>query len=611
MSTPLVIRLLFALLLVAAAICGSAHAGDFVVAPVTGAAVVTDGKFANIYLYPDPSTETWEQHLAAQSGFPNAAVETRDNLDAFVLALSQNGYFSRLSQYTSGISPLGGGPINAPQFLGRQNTIQACVDAAIKDAHIVNNVKVLDSHTLGTFAGCENAANGGAATQVNIFLSPEFDAASGFGPAFGIGPNIGVCDKAVASAFHSFGLNIPNFTVIPTRISCNPGFDNITRSISHEMIETLSDPAGLGYIHEVGPIPINGVGRIGDFNVEFNEGELADICEPRGPKNPNSDPNIAATRYGGFAVSRYWSNIDNDCEPQAGVTAPLANANPSQTVNLILFDVLTGGDNLRDDSTASADITVGGKRFVFQLKSGDDPAWEQQSEHVKTFSLPSGPLNAVGQVSIALQSHDSITETPDNWNVQRMTIKVLQTSPVSGEPDMVNYATCLASVSGNPFKRLTGSDPQVVVNPTPFVGCGSTAPPPTGNFNVLMFTIGTGGDDLRDNSSATASIIINGQTQEFTLKAQNAAAWSNDSSHQALFLVGMPQPANQFGDVTIALQSHNGAFQSDDNWNIQSIAAKLIAKSGAEACYLNVSGDPFSRLSGSQSQVTIKAFSGC
>ena len=126
-----------------------------------------------------------------------------------------------------------------------------------------------------------------------------------------------------------------------------------------------------------------------------------------------------------------------------------------------------------------------------------------------------------------------------------------------------------------------------------------------------MFTIGTGGDDLRDNSSATASIIINGQTREFTLKAQNAAAWSNDSSHQALFLVGMPQPASQFGDVTVSLQSHNGAFQSDDNWNIQSVAAKLIAKGGAETCYLNVSGDPFSRLSGSQSQVIIKAFSGC
>lgn len=44
---------------------------------------------------------------------------------------------------------------------------------------------------------------------------------------------------------------------------------------------------------------------------------------------------------------------------------------------------------------------------------------------------------------------------------------------------------------------------------------------------------------------------------------------------------------------------------------IQSVAAKLIAKGGAETCYLNVSGDPFSRLSGSQSQVIIKAFSGC
>jgi hypothetical protein len=26
-------------------------------------AVVTDGRFTNVYVYPDPSRETWEQHL--------------------------------------------------------------------------------------------------------------------------------------------------------------------------------------------------------------------------------------------------------------------------------------------------------------------------------------------------------------------------------------------------------------------------------------------------------------------------------------------------------------------------------------------------------------------
>ena len=55
------------------AVCGamlvpqSVHA-DFVGHPVTGAAIVTNGRFTNIYVYhPNFDTETWDQHLAAIS----------------------------------------------------------------------------------------------------------------------------------------------------------------------------------------------------------------------------------------------------------------------------------------------------------------------------------------------------------------------------------------------------------------------------------------------------------------------------------------------------------------------------------------------------------------
>ena len=45
-------------------VTGSAFAG-FVGHPATGAAIVTHGKFTNVYVYPNSDRQTWDEHLAA------------------------------------------------------------------------------------------------------------------------------------------------------------------------------------------------------------------------------------------------------------------------------------------------------------------------------------------------------------------------------------------------------------------------------------------------------------------------------------------------------------------------------------------------------------------
>jgi hypothetical protein len=92
-----------------------------------GSAVVTYGRFTNVYVFPDPGTESWEQHIAPLR--PDAAQFSRAAIDAFTGALMNPAwpsYFDALMQY-NGIHP--------PGFFGSSVATQACVNAALKDLH--------------------------------------------------------------------------------------------------------------------------------------------------------------------------------------------------------------------------------------------------------------------------------------------------------------------------------------------------------------------------------------------------------------------------------------------------------------------------------------------
>jgi hypothetical protein len=144
-----------------------------------------------------------------------------------------------------------------------------------------------------------------------------------------------------------------------------------------------------------------------------------------------------------------------------------------------------------------------------------------------------------------------------------------------------------------------------------FVGGPTPYAPPTAKFNQITFNIGTGGDDLRGDSSATASVVLPGGTQTFTLKAESDPGWSNNSSHSKTFTIaGAAQPLSAFGDIKITLTSHNGFLETDDNWNIQSASITANGPNGS-ACLYNRSGNPLARLTGSVPSVTLQPGTGC
>jgi hypothetical protein len=584
-------------------------ADDFVSAPVTGAAVVTTGRFTNIFFFRNPSQQTWEQNLAAAHA-KDASVdlsETRAAINNFVRTLTQSTYFNRLSQYNAGIAGTSG-PINPPIFLGEQETSQSCVDTALSTVHPnPSGLTVVGFDALRGLVACQNSQGKNPSDQVNIVLSPEFDASQIF-------QSVGDCTVNKASAYHASFPGIPNFTVIMTAHNCNKNLSFVAESISHEMVETISDPAGFGYIHETQPArfaPDPTKGFSDDWSAEFNKGELADICEKAGLKNPQNDPNIWAINLFGLPVARYWSNMDNECEPQPGLMlAPQAPV-PTQLVNRIQFDILTGGDDLRGDSTATATVAVGGKPLTFELKAQSDHSWDLNTEHVKTFALPGNvSLNSLGEVNVALQSHNSGTETDDNWNVQTVGVTPMLVVPDTDPslPFVVRYTTCFARVSGNPFVRLTGSTPSATISN--FAGC-ATKPPATTQVNQLSLVVQTGGDDLRADSTATLTVMVQGQPRQFDLKTGREGGWVPNSTHDKTFQLGGLDPESAIGPMTIAMQSHPNFPETGDNWNIQGITATISDSGQSGSCFTSVSGDPFARLTGATPSVTIQPRQGC
>ena len=115
----------------------------------------------------------------------------------------------------------------------------------------------------------------------------------------------------------------------------------------------------------------------------------------------------------------------------------------------------------------------------------------------------------------------------------------------------------------------------------------------------IKFTVSTGGDDLRGNSSVTAALQSSSSAtfQTFELKAQKDSGWGGNTAHIAVGPFSQPSAAS-LGRVAFSLTSHNGPLESNDDWDIQSMFVEVLDSSGLALCTQNLSGNPLSRLGG-------------
>ncbi len=523
-----------------------------------GSAVVTDGRFTNIYVLPDPDKETWEQHMAKlRPG--DAAQFTRAAIDRFTATLMKPvwpNYFDTLLQY-SGIHP--------PQFFGSGVASQACVDAAIKDA----NKGVIQWATVRSLSNC-HVSGMDPSPQVNLIFSPDIRLATIPTP-FGLGTGPEMCTSATnTNAYHAFGINTPNFTVIPTNVGCMQNFTTFTRAMSHEVVETVSDPGGAG------------MGTLGQH-------ELGDNCEDR----PD-----AFTTVAGFSLARYWSNFDNTCEPRldppAGSQATtwvLGEGSPIQrftgsvhTLTLsvpanrvstaaratqAMIVIQTGSDDIRGGRNPgdNANVTLnfrGGATTTANVNRGR--SWENGESHAVTLTLPSPApsLDDITGVTINTQFGGGISG--DNWNVDKVALVLSfpNGSATHAPPQIVTHTWL--DTSGNPLVRFTGSvhDFSAAVAPQDA----------SKQVQKLVVIISTGNDDLRGGSnpgdncnltiglSSGKSIVVNNVNNGKTF-----ANWTNNS-----ITIPIPVAGLKGGDVkSVSLHTGFGGGIGGDNWNVNRI----------------------------------------
>lgn len=538
-----------------------------------GSAVVTNGKFTNIYVYPTSDTETWEQHIAPLRP-ADADKFSRASIDAFTRVLMQPdwpSYFDPLYQYNS---------IQPPRFFGSAVATKQCVDAALHDA----SNGVLQWDTIRSLANC-HIAGMDPSPQVNLIFSPDIKIAKIV--VGGTGPEM--CTTSPTNAWHAWGINTPNFVALPTSIACMSSFDTFTQAMSHEDVETVSDPAGMG---------------MGDFG----QNELGDNCENK----PD-----AFTMMSGFSLSRYWSNFDNNCQPRLDPPAgsvsetwvlgesvplirftgsvhtlslpvPASRTTTDAAVTQALLVIQTGGDDLRGGSSPSdnANATLsfaGGTAITTNINQGR--GWGNGETHAVTLTLPANPppVSAITGVTIATGFGGGLSG--DNWNVDKVALIVsfpVGSPTIGTAPPVVHN---WLDASGAPLIRFTGS----VHDLTQPVSPQDPGLPVT----ALNLIISTGNDDLRggsnpgDNCDVTVQ-LTSGQSIVLT-NVNGGSNWANWTSHT----VPIPLPASGLhgGDVaSVALHTGFGGGISGDNWNVNELVLQATlgqtpsCQSGLTAC---------------------------
>jgi hypothetical protein len=531
---------------------------------VSADAVVTDGRFTNVYVFPDPSRETWEQHLnnLPASMKPDGWQKfTRQSIDAFTQTLMSPAwpsYFGALHQY---------GGINPPRFFGSHVASQECVDAALKDA----NKGVIEATTIRSLANCHQAGKD-PSPQVNLIFSPDMKI--GEPPALPTGAANGpdICGETGrhAIAFHWWGLNTPNFAALPTARGCAGNFEQFTSSFSHEVVEILSDPGQLAH---------GGAGGT----------ELGDQCE---------SSNI---NWNGFTVQRYRSDNDNICWPlnfppnSSTTTWVLAEGSPTTrftgdvhtlTLNVpgrrlvtaarateVQIWIQTGGDDLRGGND-NADVTLtflGGSTLTRNINGGRE--WGNGQTHIARLTLPAVAPPVQDIQSVTITTHFGGGIGGDNWNVDKVALMVgFPTGSATSEPTPTVVHTWLDK-SGGPLIRFTGSTHDLVE--------GVASQDNGKTVTALDLIISTGNDDLRGGGSAgdncNVTIELNNGTSIAAHNVNGGGTWNNWTDHTVK--IPLPSGGLRGGDVkSVRLHTGFGGGIGGDNWNVQRIQLKATLR---------------------------------
>jgi hypothetical protein len=571
---------------VAAALCTAASSAS-------AQAVVVNGYFTNVYVYkPSFDGETWEQHIAGLR--TNANSFSRKNIDAFTRDIMRStwpSYFDPLAAYTTSVFGLDTKYIHPPEFFGSGFALQRCVAAALHDAH--NGVVQWD--TVKTLANCHDSGMD-PSPQINLIFSPDiqlgqFDFFNRHQPE--------MCANSQVNGYHAWGEGVPNFTVLPTSTVCQQDFSVFSTTLTHEVVELLTDPGGAGYF----------------ANFPDYSHEAADLC---------GNPEV--TVVDGFTLARYVGGPDPPfvaglpvpgCQPRLdsplgsesqtwilGQASPLIRfTDHAHTLTLgmpagrVTTDALltqaivviqTGSDDLRGGEHAgdNADVTLTfstGSVVTTNVNRGF--RWGDHTTHSAILNLPSPKPKVSDITGVTISTNFGGGLGHDNWNVDKVALVVAfptgsaTTGPIPPPPIvhdwLIRSELPLIRFSEHVHDLTLPLDPQDV---RADIGRMVTS---------LNLIISTGNDDLRGGSNPGDNCDVTIQLASgppIVIKNVNGGAkWDSWTNHTVS--IPLPPTGLRGGDVvSIALHTGFGGL-FPDRWNVEQVILEAtIAPPGCDGC---------------------------
>jgi hypothetical protein len=373
--------------------------------------------------------------------------------------------------------------------------------------------------------------------------------------------------------YHTWGFNIPNYASLPASEECASDFTAFTQMLTHEQIETLTDPGGFGF------------GDLGSWTHE-----VGDLCEPSetndpvtvwGPGGPDAFGRLDS-------LARYWSNSDNDCQPRLdapggsqattwilgqgsplhhfasgpdsfSLNVPTTRVDTTSLATQVAVVIQTGSDDLQGGSSADVTLTFnGGTTTTTGINAGNH--WDNGETHSVLLTLPAGvKVSDLSGITI------STNNSGDDWNVDKVGLVVSFANTVTPMVPPHPIVHKWLDASELPLARLTGGPngstlTLPVESPATDDGVGVTA---------LNLVISVGSDNLNGGGNAGDNCDVSFMSTPAIATLTNVnggGTWDGWTIHTVPVPIPPGLLGGHVGSVTLSTNFTNG-----DNWNIERV----------------------------------------
>ncbi len=453
----------------------------------------------------------------------NVNSEIEAKIPGFYQAVTNSVYFDLLSEYSTNVTPVGGGT-GTNQSIGQGSYVEAVtITPTIGDCPPTCNItdaqiqtEILSQINAGNLPAPQYDSSGNDETEYAIYFPP--------GASISLDGS-GSCVSGGFCAYHSTGsYNSKNlaYGVFPDVYTggCSSGcgssstaFNNLTSVSSHELAETVTDVA-VGDAVTIGP-PLAWY--------DTSNGELADIC--------NAQEATISTALGNYTVQKLWSNAFAACvvsglSPSFKMTTP-ATGNAGSPFNFTLTALNPAGGKGTDTAYAgtvhfSSSDTAGG------VVLPSDYTFTSSDQGTASFSAT---LQTLGSQTI------TATDTVNGV--------ITATASINVNPNPLPTTTALTA-SPNPSAFGQGVVLTAIVTPT---GGGTPTGPVTfmDGSNILgTISLSGGQAALGTSSLGTGSHSI-------------IASYGGDTAHQASASTPLTQVVTGASTTTALTTSVNPA----------------------------------------------------